>query len=98
MRKENLPYIPSKKCRIMFALIYFDMGTCFYYMYVWAKNEKFHNLIYKIHGKFWGDNKVWFKKKVFLFYLFENLFEIFEISACATRKSQLRLQVDKWLK
>ena len=38
--------ISLNKCRIMFALIYFDMGTCFYNV---------QNLIYKIHGKLWGD-------------------------------------------
>ena len=41
------------KCKIMFALIYFDMGT---YIHVWAKkDEHFQNCIYKTHGKFWGD-------------------------------------------
>ena len=41
------------KCRIMFALKYSDMGTCFYMFEQKNKkqNENLQNVMYKIHGK-----------------------------------------------
>ena len=38
----------------MFALIYFDMGRCFYMFE--QKNEKCQNFIYKINGQLWSDD------------------------------------------
>ena len=39
----------------MFALIYFIWGAAFTCLSK-KKNENFHNFVYKIHGKLWGDD------------------------------------------
>ena len=41
------------KWRIMFALIFYDIGTCFYMR---KKTSKFSKFMYKIHGQLWGDD------------------------------------------
>ena len=45
------------KCRIIFALIYFDMGTCCYMFEQKNKTpEHVQHFVYKIHRKLWGDD------------------------------------------
>ena len=39
-------------CRRMFALICYDMGTCFY---MFEQKKGNFTILYKIHGKLWGD-------------------------------------------
>ena len=44
----------QSKWEIMFTLIHFDMGICFYLYEL--KISKFQNFIYNIYKKLWGDD------------------------------------------
>ena len=58
------------KCRIIFALTYFDMGRCLY-MFEQKNEEKNW---YKIHGKLWGDDIINSLICIYLYQLFKKCF------------------------